>query len=108
MGGPWALPVSAESGWSLRGCGAVGRLAFEHRRCVSYVSRRSLERALAQPRLSPRRRVGEHLVTLSRPLGTFVSAVEGSVSAIRDSKRSILCEIGRPPHLTGRSPAARL
>ena len=43
----WALPISESDGWSLCGHAPVGLLAFEHHGRVSYVRRRSLERALA-------------------------------------------------------------
>ncbi|MDD5542353.1 MAG: trypsin-like peptidase domain-containing protein [Acidobacteriia bacterium] len=38
---------------------------------------------------SDRTRVGETLVVLSRPLGTFISATDSLVAAIRDSKRGL-------------------
>ena len=41
------LPVAPTGGWSLRGHAPVGQLQFEHHERVSYVTRRSLERALA-------------------------------------------------------------
>lgn len=42
----WALPIAEGDGWSLCGHAPVGLLAFEHHGRVSYVRRRSLERAL--------------------------------------------------------------
>jgi hypothetical protein len=40
------LPVTESGSWSLRGRAPVGALQFEHHERVSYVTRRSLERAL--------------------------------------------------------------
>jgi hypothetical protein len=40
------LPVAESGSWSLRGHAPVGQLQFEHHERVSYVTRRSLERAL--------------------------------------------------------------
>ena len=44
----WELPLTAASGWSVRGRAPVSALQFEHHERVTYVGRRSLERALAQ------------------------------------------------------------
>jgi hypothetical protein len=44
------LPVAETGGWSLRGRAPVAELRFEHHERVSYVTRRSLEQALAQAR----------------------------------------------------------
>ena len=44
----WELPLTAASEWSFRGRAPVGALHFEHHERVTYVGRRSLERALAQ------------------------------------------------------------
>lgn len=41
------LPVAPTGGWALRGRTPVSELRFEHHERVSYVTRRSLERALA-------------------------------------------------------------
>ena len=41
------LPVAPTGGWSLRGRAPVAALRFEHHERVSYVTRRSLEQALA-------------------------------------------------------------
>ena len=41
------LPVTPTGGWALRGEAPVSELRFEHHERVSYVTRRSLERALA-------------------------------------------------------------
>jgi hypothetical protein len=41
------LPVAQTGGWSLRGHTPVAQLRFEHHERVSYVTRRSLEQALA-------------------------------------------------------------
>jgi len=41
------LPVAAAGGWTLRGRTPVAELRFEHHERVSYVTRGSLERALA-------------------------------------------------------------
>ena len=43
----WALPIGERDGWSLCGRAPVRVLGFEHHGRVSYVRRRSLERALA-------------------------------------------------------------
>jgi hypothetical protein len=43
----WALPIADTDGWSVCGRSPVGLLGFEHHGRVSYVRRRSLERALA-------------------------------------------------------------
>jgi len=43
----WELPVVPASGWSLCGRAPVAALRFEHHARVSYVTRGSLERALA-------------------------------------------------------------
>jgi hypothetical protein len=42
------LPLSPESEWSLRGRAPVSALCFEHHERVTYVTRGSLERALAR------------------------------------------------------------
>ena len=44
------LPVAETGGWSLRGRTPVAQLRFEHRQRVSYVTRASLEGALAGAR----------------------------------------------------------
>ena len=44
------LPVAESGGWSLRGRAPVALLRFEHRQRVSYVTRASLEQALARTR----------------------------------------------------------
>ena len=46
----WELPLLPGAGWVDRGRTAVAGLRFEHHERVSYVSRGSLERALAQAR----------------------------------------------------------
>jgi hypothetical protein len=43
----FALPIAESDGWSLSGRSPVGLLRFERHGRVSYVSRRSLDRALA-------------------------------------------------------------
>jgi hypothetical protein len=43
----WEIPVVPGGDWSLRGRAPVAALRFEHHERVSYVSRGSLERALA-------------------------------------------------------------
>jgi hypothetical protein len=43
----WELPLSREGEWSLRGRTPVATLCFEHHERVTYVTRGSLERALA-------------------------------------------------------------
>lgn len=51
---------------------------------------------------SDRTRLGESLVLLSRPLGTFIVANSGMVSALRDSKRGLrLHQVSVPVHSTG-------
>jgi serine protease Do len=51
---------------------------------------------------SDRTRAGESVVILSRPLGSFVSAANGIVSAIRDSKRGMrLHQLSIPVARTG-------
>jgi hypothetical protein len=51
---------------------------------------------------SDRTRAGEAVVVLSRPLGTFVSASNGIVSAVRDSKRGMrLHQLSIPVSKTG-------
>lgn len=46
------MPLGATGGWTLVGRTAVAALRFQHRQRVSYVTRRSLERALGQSALS--------------------------------------------------------
>jgi hypothetical protein len=46
----WELPLLSGAGWTSRGRTPVAGLRFERHERVSYVSRRSLERALAQAR----------------------------------------------------------
>jgi hypothetical protein len=48
----WELPIAPGSGWSVRGQSPVTHLRFEHHGRVSYVTRGSLERALARTALA--------------------------------------------------------
>jgi hypothetical protein len=48
----WELPIGPGSGWSEKGRTPVAHLRFEHHERVSYVTRASLERALARTALA--------------------------------------------------------